>query len=241
MGLLFFPLLISAASCACGSRGLAAQLSGKSLPSEVGQAPKVTLQSAGWQLHPTSHSHPAVLGLHVGQEGEGDKNILQSRTTNKRTKFKKNKGGTKKSPHPDELLPLTARAPRAEAISFRLLHEQWDSKGWRERRCSRGLTWGPGCGGSAHPTGRGRQARGQPPRCPGAQGVSEKAEPCATGRGERSPTNCWPDSMLARTFWKAVWQEVLEAFDPECLIPEIYSKGRIRDSHTKVLFTGLCH
>ena len=70
-----------------------------------------------------------------------------------------------------------------------------------------------------------------------------KAGQRSTGRSEPFPTCCRPNSKLARPFRMAIWQDASKAFNPECLIPEIYSTGVIscvdRDSRTKTSFTGL--
>lgn len=89
---------------------------------------------------------------------------------------------------------------------------------------------------------QGGQDRCQTPRCQDVQGISKKTGQHSAGKSERSPPCCWPDSELARSFWKAIWQDASKAFDPECLIPEIYSKEMIgdvdKDSCAKMLFTG---
>ena len=50
-----------------------------------------------------------------------------------------------------------------------------------------------------------------------------KAGQRSTGRSEPFP-HAVGQTKLARPFRMATWQDASKAFNPECLIPEIYSK-----------------
>lgn len=166
------------------------------------------------------HSHPAALGLHSGQKGKGAKNSPQSRKTNQRTKFQKNKGGTQKSLPPEDLRTLSAQPPRPEAISFRLFQEQWVSRGWLARAAVRqGVDLGPGRAAPAHPRA-GRAGREPGPAVPGRPGRLRESWAASCRKEWKVSHSCWPDAEPARPHGEAIWRDASKAFDPERLIPE---------------------